>query len=44
MFSLHRPIPAVLGLATATVALAMAALVPAHLAAASVRTSSTCLG
>jgi pimeloyl-ACP methyl ester carboxylesterase len=39
MFSLRRPMPAILGLATATVALAAAALVPAHLASASVRTS-----
>jgi pimeloyl-ACP methyl ester carboxylesterase len=39
MVSLRRPIPAILGLAAATVALAAAALVPAHLASASVRTS-----
>jgi pimeloyl-ACP methyl ester carboxylesterase len=40
MFSLHRPFPAILGVAGATMALAAAALVPAHLASASVRTSS----
>jgi pimeloyl-ACP methyl ester carboxylesterase len=40
MFSLHRPFPAILGIAGATMALAAAALVPAHLASASVRTSS----
>ena len=39
MFSLRRPIPAILGIA-ATMALAAAALVPAHLASASVRTSA----
>ena len=39
MVSLRRPIPAIHGLAAATVALAAAALVPAHLASASVRTS-----
>jgi pimeloyl-ACP methyl ester carboxylesterase len=40
MFSLRRPIPAILGIAAATMALAAAALVPAHLASASVRTSA----
>lgn len=40
MFSLRRPIPAILGLAATTIALTAAALAPAHLASASVRTSS----
>ena len=40
MVPLRRPIPAILGLAAATVALAAAVLVPAHLASASVRTSA----
>jgi pimeloyl-ACP methyl ester carboxylesterase len=39
MFSLRRPIPATLGLAATTIALTAAALAPAHLASASVRTS-----
>jgi len=40
MFSLRRPIPAILGLVATTIALTAAALAPAHLASASVRTSS----
>jgi pimeloyl-ACP methyl ester carboxylesterase len=39
MFSLRRPIPAILGLAATTIALTAAALAPAHLASASVRPS-----
>ena len=39
MFSLRRPIPAILGLAATTITLTAAALAPAHLASASVRTS-----
>ena len=41
MFSLRRPVPAILGIAAAAVALAGAAVGPAHLASASVRTSSS---
>lgn len=41
MFSRHRPIPAILGLAAATVALAGAAVLPAHNVSASVRTTGT---
>jgi pimeloyl-ACP methyl ester carboxylesterase len=39
MFSLRRPIPAILGLAATTIALTAAALAPAHLASASVTRS-----
>jgi pimeloyl-ACP methyl ester carboxylesterase len=39
MFSLSRPIPAILGTAAATLGLAAAVLVPAHLASASARIS-----
>jgi len=41
MFSLRRPVPAILGLAAAAVALAAAAVGPAHLASASVRIPSS---
>ena len=41
MFSLRGPVPAILGIAAAAVALAGAALGPGHLASASARTSSS---
>jgi len=41
MFSLRRPIPAISGIAAATIALTAAALVPAHFASASARTSAS---